>query len=33
MREVVIIDMARSAIGTMGGSLKNVKPIDLVSQP
>jgi acetyl-CoA C-acetyltransferase len=32
MREVVIIDMARSAIGTMGGSLKNVKPIDLVSQ-
>lgn len=32
MREVVIVDMARSAIGTMGGSLKNVKPIDLVSQ-
>jgi len=32
MREVVIVDIARSAIGTMGGSLKNVKPIDLVSQ-
>ncbi len=32
MRDVVIIDMARSAIGTMGGTLKDVKPIDLVSQ-
>ncbi|MEN6391771.1 MAG: thiolase family protein [Syntrophomonas sp.] len=32
MREVVIVDMARSAIGTMGGSLKNVKPIDLISK-
>ncbi len=32
MREVVIVDIARSAIGTMGGTLKNVKPIDLVSQ-
>jgi acetyl-CoA C-acetyltransferase len=32
MREVIIVDMARSAIGTMGGALKNTKPIDLVSQ-
>jgi acetyl-CoA C-acetyltransferase len=32
MREVIIVDMVRSAIGTMGGALKNVKPIDLVSQ-
>lgn len=32
MREVVVVDIARSAIGTMGGSLKNVKPIDLISQ-
>jgi acetyl-CoA C-acetyltransferase len=32
MREVVIVDMARSAIGTMNGTLKNVTALDLVSQ-
>ncbi|NLB52102.1 MAG: thiolase family protein [Syntrophomonadaceae bacterium] len=32
MRDVVIIDIARSAIGKMGGTLKDVKAIDLISQ-
>jgi len=32
MREVVIVDMARSAVGKMGGALKNVRPIELLSQ-
>ncbi|PKM76448.1 MAG: acetyl-CoA C-acyltransferase [Firmicutes bacterium HGW-Firmicutes-15] len=32
MRDVVIVDIARSAIGTMGGTMKNVKPIDMISQ-
>jgi len=32
MREVVIVDMARSAIGKHGGTIKNVSAIDLISQ-
>lgn len=32
MREVVIIDMARSAVGRHGGTIKDVRPIDLLSQ-
>ncbi len=32
MREVVIVDMARSAVGKHGGTIKDVPPIDLVSQ-
>ncbi|MGI5911298.1 MAG: thiolase family protein [Syntrophomonadaceae bacterium] len=32
MREVVIVDMARSAIGKRGGTIKDVPAIDLLSQ-
>lgn len=32
MKEVVIVDMARSAVGKMGGALKDVRPIELLSQ-
>ncbi len=32
MREVVIIDMARSAVGKHGGTIKDVSPIELVAQ-
>lgn len=32
MREVVIVDMARSAIGKMGGTVKDLPAIELVSQ-
>ncbi len=32
MREVVIVDMARSAVGKHGGTIKDVPPIELVSQ-
>ncbi|NLU49917.1 MAG: thiolase family protein [Syntrophomonadaceae bacterium] len=32
MREVVIVDMGRSAIGRMGGTLKNVPAIELITQ-
>jgi acetyl-CoA C-acetyltransferase len=32
MREVVIVDMARSAVGKIGGTIKDVLPIDLLSQ-
>ncbi len=32
MREVVIVDMARSAVGKMGGALKDLRPIELLSQ-
>lgn len=32
MREVVIVDMARSGVGKHGGSLKDVRPLELLSQ-
>lgn len=32
MREVVIVDMARSAVGKHGGTIKDVRAIDLLSQ-
>ncbi len=32
MREVVIVDMARSAVGRHGGTIKDVRPIDMLLQ-
>ncbi|MDR1617180.1 MAG: thiolase family protein [Syntrophomonadaceae bacterium] len=32
MREVVIVDMARSGVGRHGGTIKDVTPIDMLSQ-